>query len=63
MNINIDKLREIIGVINRRPGISSEEAQILIELYTPPMKGSKLQPREYHYPEALLGTHQHAEEP
>ena len=56
MNINMDKVREISGIINRRHNITGTDVRTLMELYTPPMKVT-LNPKEYHYPAALSGLH------
>jgi hypothetical protein len=63
MNINMDKLREIAGIINRPKNVTGEDMRVLMELYSPPMKGNELQPKEYHYPEALSGLHGTGEKP
>jgi len=57
MNINLDKLRDALGALNRN-NITANDARVIMELYTPPMKGDKLQPKENTYPTVLSGLHE-----
>ena len=56
MDINLDKLRDVMGTLNRN-NITASDVRIIMELYTPPMKGDKLQPKENTYPTVLSGLH------
>jgi hypothetical protein len=56
--MNLDAIRNLVAVINRKNGMSASDQAKLLYSYCPPYKGTEAKEKVYSYPTQLSGLHE-----
>jgi hypothetical protein len=56
--MQMDSLRNLVAIINRKNGMSAGDQAKLLYSYCPPYKGTEPKEKVYSYPTQLSGLHE-----